>query len=67
MKSKSIFQSKTAALGFITAAAGVAAYFIPEASQFVTDHADAILTGLGIVAILLRLVTKGEVVLFPDK
>jgi hypothetical protein len=65
MKRKSIFVSKTAAAAFVTAAAGLAATFLPNVGEFITSNAGAILIGLGAVNFILRLVTKEKVELFP--
>ena len=65
-KNKSIFKSKTAALGFITSLAGVVGFFVPSVSDWVAANAPAILSGLGVVGIVLRLATKDKVSLFPS-
>ena len=63
---KSIFKSKTAALSFITTVAGAVSFFIPAVGEWVAESSSVILAVLGVVAFALRLVTKGEVSLFPD-
>lgn len=64
---KSIFQSKTAALGFVTSLAGVASFFFPEVAEFVASNSGTILAVLGVIGLVLRLVTKDKVVLFPSE
>ena len=64
---KSIFKSKTAALGFLTSLAGVVGFFVPNVSAWVAENSSAILSGLGVAAIVLRLVTKDKVSLFPSE
>jgi hypothetical protein len=64
MPSKSIFKSKTIAVNFVIAIAGLAAFFVPSAAQFVKDHAAMILTGIGAANTGLRIVTHGKVTLF---
>lgn len=63
---KSIFKSKTAALSFITTVAGAVSFFIPVVGEWVAESSAVILAVLGVVAFALRLVTKGEVSLFPE-
>jgi hypothetical protein len=62
---KSIFKSKTAALGFVTTLAGIVGVFVPEVAAWTADNASAILAGVGTISIILRLVTKDKVSLFP--
>lgn len=64
---KSIFKSKTAAFGFITAVAGAVSYFHPSVGEFVAANAEGILIGLGFVSFVLRLATSEKVELFPSK
>jgi len=66
MTTKNIFQSKTAALALITTLAGVAGQFYPSLAEWVASNSATILTGLGLVAIVLRLVTKDKITLFPQ-
>jgi hypothetical protein len=61
---KSIFKSKTAAIAFITALAGLVATFVPSVGAFVTSNAESILIGVGLLNVLLRKVTKDKVVIF---
>jgi hypothetical protein len=63
---KSIFASKTAALGFLTAVAGIVGAFVPAVSEWTSANANIILGALGAAGILLRLLTKDRVQLFPD-
>lgn len=67
MKTKSIFKSKTAALAFITAVAGAASYFVPSIGSWVAESSDIILSVLGVVGLILRMVTSGKVSLFPSE
>ena len=62
---KSIFKSKTAALGFITTLAGALGAFFPSVAEWTAGNASAILAGVGTISIILRLVTKDKVSLFP--
>lgn len=64
---KSIFKSKTAALGFITSITGALGYFLPEVNEFVASNSSIILMGVGAVSVALRKITKGAVTLFPTK
>jgi len=61
---KTIFKSKTAAVAFITSLAGLVGTFIPSVGEFVTTNAAAILTGVGFLNVVLRLVTKDKVTIF---
>jgi len=63
---KSIFKSKTAVASAITIVAGMFGSLLPEANAFIAQHASAILLGLGAINLLLRLVTRGRVVLFTE-
>ena len=63
---KSIFASKTAALGFLTAAAGIVGVFVPSVSEWTAANANIILGAVGAIGIILRLITKDRVQLFPD-
>ena len=62
---KTIFKSKTAALGFITSLSGAASYFFPEVGEFITSNSPTILIVLGAISVALRLATKDKVILFP--
>lgn len=64
---KSIFKSKTAALGFITTLTGALGYFLPEVQEFVASNSNLILIGVGAVSVALRRITNGKVTLFPSK
>jgi hypothetical protein len=63
---KSIFVSKAAAMGAITSLTGVVAKFYPEVALFVASNSSDILIGVGIIAIVIRKITKGKVTLFPS-
>ena len=67
MTTKNIFKSKTAALSFLTALAGAASHFVPSLAEWVASNSSNILTGLGLVAMVLRLVTKDKITLFPAR
>ena len=58
---KSIFKSKTAIVNAIV----LAGSFIPSVGEFVQQNPTAILTLVGALNIVLRLVTKEKVVLLP--
>jgi hypothetical protein len=62
---KSIFKSKTAAFGFITAVAGALSFFLPKVGEFVSTNSEGILIALGFVSFALRLATSEKVSLFP--
>ena len=64
--SKSIFTSKTAFAGALSAVAGALGTFVPEASPFIAQHASTILLCSGLVHMALRFATKGRVTLFPE-
>lgn len=66
MNSKSIFKSKTLAVNFVIAAAGLIAFFHPATAQLVKDHAATVLTVIGLANTGLRLVTHGKVALFSQ-
>jgi hypothetical protein len=63
---KSIFKSRTAIAAAITFLAGMFGTLLPGANEFIAANASAILLGLGLVNLGLRLVTRGRVVLFTD-
>ena len=63
---KTIFKSKTAAFGFITAVAGAVSFFHPEVGEFVANQSESILVGIGIISFALRLATSEKVSLFPS-
>ena len=64
--SKSIFTSKTAFAGALSAVAGALGTFVPEAAPFLAEHASTILLCAGLVQMALRFATKGRVTLFPE-
>ena len=66
MNSKPIFKSKTALAGVLTAVAGLVGDSFPQVGEFIAANANTILIGLGIAAVVLRKVTSGRVLLFPD-
>lgn len=61
---KSIFKSKTAAVAFITALAGLVATFVPVVGEFVKSNAEAVLIGVGLLNVVLRKLTKDKVTIF---
>ena len=61
---KTIFKSKTAAIAFITALAGLVATFVPSVGEFVKGNAEAILIGVGLLNVILRKITKDKVTIF---
>jgi hypothetical protein len=63
---KSIFKSKTAIASAITFVAGMSGTLLPGANEWIAHNASAILLGLGAINFLLRLVTRGRVVLFAE-
>lgn len=63
---KTIFKSKTAAVSLITTVAGVLAQFYPQVGEFVAERSAEILVALGMVSLILRLITKNKVTLFPS-
>lgn len=63
---KKPWQSKTVLFGAITAILGAVAVFVPGAkpiSDFISAHASEIGMGWGVLAIILRAVTKDAIVL----
>ena len=64
---KSIFQSKKAALGFVTSLAGVASFFFPVVEEWVGSNSPTILAVLGVIGLVLRLATKDQVVLYKGE
>lgn len=66
MKPKSIFRSRTALLGLITAAAGAFSCISEETHQWIADHSGPLLIAIGAAGVILRKLTHGRVVLFPD-
>ena len=65
-KPKSLFKSKTAFAQSIVIVAGAAGSIWPGANQFIAANANTILVASGLVGIVLRLVSKGRVVLFAE-
>ncbi|MDB6117754.1 MAG: hypothetical protein JWO08_1535 [Verrucomicrobiaceae bacterium] len=63
---KSIFKSKTAFAGAITAVTGAIGTLRPEAGQWIASHASVLLLTAGLLQILLRKVSHGQVILFPE-
>jgi len=61
---KTIFKSKTAAVAFITTLSGLVGTFIPAVGEWVQSNVTAILTGVGFLNVVLRLVTKDKVTIF---
>ena len=61
---KSIFKSKTAAVAFITALAGLVATFVPVVGESVKSNADSVLIGVGLLNVVLRKLTKDKVIIF---
>ena len=61
---KSVFTSKTAVVNFIVSVAGIVACFEPNTSQFMHDHAVAIVSDVGILNVILRFITHGRIYLF---
>lgn len=59
---KPLLKSKTI---IVNAVVAVAALY-PPAQQFVADHAALVLSSLGLVNMVLRMVTKDKIVLFSD-
>lgn len=63
---KSIFASKTAALGLIVTITGIVGQFVPGVSEWTSAHSEMILTVLGIASVVLRFITKDRVTLFGE-
>ena len=61
---KSVFTSKTAVVNFVISVAGIVGFFEPHTSQFVHDHATAIISDIGILNVILRFITHGRIYLF---
>lgn len=64
---KTVFKSKTILLAFITTVAGIVSVFHPGVDTLVAEHSGEILTTIGFLAVVLRMVTKEAVVLFADE
>ena len=65
MRTKALFQSRTATFNFVVSVLAVIAFFWPPANEFATTHAAAILGVIGMINIGLRRVTKSAWTLFP--
>ncbi len=63
---KSIFRSKTALLGLITASAGAFSFISDGTRDWLASHAPAVLIVVGSASIALRKFTHGRVTLFPE-
>jgi len=63
---KSIFASKTAALGFLTTLAGAIGAFFPSVNEWVSANSSAVLIGIGVASVALRLITKDKISIFPE-
>ena len=66
VKSKSIFKSKTAFAGALSAVAGAIGTFAPDLAPAIAQHASIILMVAGVLQVVLRMVTKGRVLLFDE-
>ena len=60
------FQANTAFAGAITAVTGALGTLWPEAGQWIAAHASVLLLTAGLLQILLRKVSHGQVILFPE-
>ena len=65
MRTKALFESKTASFNFIVAIFAALAFFWPPAAEFANTHGPSILLAIGLINIGLRRVTKGSWTLFP--
>lgn len=65
-KPKSIFKSKTAFAGALSAVAGAIGTFAPDLAPAIAQHASIILMVAGVVQVVLRMVSKGRITLFAD-
>lgn len=65
-KPKSIFKSKTAWAGALSAVAGALGTFAPDLAPLMAKNADVILLVAGVLQVVLRLVTKGRISLFSE-
>lgn len=63
---KSIFKSKTAFAGALSAVAGAVGTFAPNLAPQIAQHASVILMVAGVVQVVLRMVTKGRISLFAE-
>ena len=63
---KSIFKSKTAFAGALSAVAGAVGTFAPDLAPAIAANASAILLAAGLLQIILRFVPKGRITLFAE-
>ena len=63
---KSIFKSKTAFAGALSAVAGALGTFAPDIAPNIAAHASVILMVAGVLQVALRFVTKGRITLFAE-
>ena len=66
VKSKSVFKSKTAFAGALATMAGALGTFAPDLAPNIAANASVILMVAGVLQVILRVVTKGRVVLFDE-
>lgn len=57
------WKSKSMIVSFLTAVAGVVGFFVPGVAEWVASHNAAILSGLGVLGMILRVITKDALVL----
>ena len=65
MNTRSLFQSKTIVFNLIVTLAGAVTAFIPDAADFVSNNAAAVLGSIAIANMILRRATKSAYTLFP--
>lgn len=63
---KPVFKSKTALANLIVAGVTALAYTQPAAKAFIESNAGLIISGLNLLNIGLRFITRGRVTLFGD-
>ena len=63
---KSIFKSKTAFAGALSAVAGALGTFAPDIAPNIAANASVILMVAGVLQVALRFVTKGRISLFAE-
>lgn len=61
-----LFATKTAALAYAVSAVGLVSQFWPEAGAWMAANSLLVSLGLSGLMLLVRKVTKGSVVLFPE-
>lgn len=61
-QTKPLLTSKTIVVNAVVALAAM----YPPAQEFVANHAPLVLSAIGILNVVLRLVTKSKIVLFAD-